>query len=70
MGTVLDEICKAIEQSNQTRYAISKATGIDQAQLSKLMKRETGLSLQRLLDHLELEIKIQPKAKRRKKGKK
>ena len=70
MGAVLDEIRKAIKQSNQTRYAIFKATGIDQAQLSKLMKGETGLSLaslQRLLDYLELEIVIQPKRRRRRK---
>lgn len=64
MGTVLDEIGKAIERSGQTRYAIWKATGIDQGQLSKLVRGEVGISLENLqilLDYLELEIKIQPK---------
>ena len=64
MGKMLDEIQRAIEESGQTRYAISKATEIDQGQLSKLMKGEAGLSLEsldRLVDYLELEIVIRPK---------
>ena len=70
VGQVLDEIRRAINQSGVSRYAISKATGIDQGQLSKLMAGEVGLSmsnLQKLLDFLKLEIVICPK--RRRKGK-
>jgi transcriptional regulator with XRE-family HTH domain len=69
MARILKAIREAIRQSGKTRYSISKATGIDQAQLSKLMKGNTGLSLdslERLAEFLELEIVIRPK--RQKKG--
>jgi transcriptional regulator with XRE-family HTH domain len=69
MAKVLDQIRKAIRASGKTRYAIFKATGIDQGQLSKLMKGEAGLSLEnleKLADFLGLEIILRP---RRKKGK-
>ena len=68
MGEVLDDIRQAIEKSKLSRYAISKATGIDQGQLSKLMAGKGGLSiasLQRLADHLGLEIVIRPKGRRK-----
>ena len=71
MGTVLDDIRTAIDRSEVSRYAISKATGIDQGQLSKLMGGEAGLSiasLERLAEFLGLEIVIRPN--RRQKGKK
>ena len=57
--------------SGTSRYAISKATGITQPQLSRLMHKKSGLSiesLERLADFLELEIVIRPKE--RSKGKK
>ena len=71
MGTVLDDIRTAIDRSEHSRYRISKATRIDQGQLSKLMGGEAGLSiasLERLAEFLGLEIVIRPK--RRQKGKK
>jgi len=71
MGTVLDDIRTAIDRSEVSRYAISKATGIDQGQLSKLMGGEAGLSiasLERVAEFLGLEIVIRPN--RRQKGKK
>ena len=71
MGTVLDDVRTAIDRSEVSRYAISKATGIDQGQLSKLMGGEAGLSiasLERLAEFLGLEIVIRPN--RRQKGKK
>jgi len=71
MARVLDQIRKAIRQSGSTRYAISKGTGISEAQLSRLMAGRAGLSiesLERLAEHLELEIAIRPKQP--KKGKK
>ena len=70
MGKVLDEIREVIERSGTSRYAISKATGVSQAQLSRLMAGQSGLSiasLERVADYLGLEIIIRPK--RQKKGK-
>lgn len=61
MSKVLNEIRKAIKSSGMSRYALSKATGIDQAQLSKLMSGQGGLSiasLEKLVEHLDLEIVI------------
>ena len=66
MSEVLEQIRKAIEQSGTSRYAISKATGIDQGQLSKLMSGQCSISiekLQKLLDFLGLEIIVRPKRK-------
>jgi len=68
MGNVLDEIRRAISESEHSRYAISKATDIDQGQLSKLMAGKRGLSiesLERLAEFLELEIVIRRKRRRK-----
>jgi transcriptional regulator with XRE-family HTH domain len=68
MGRVLDEIREAIEQSESSRYAISKVTGVSQAQLSRLMAGRSGLSiasLERVADYLGLEILIRPKRRKR-----
>lgn len=43
-----DQIRKCIDASGMTRYAISTATGIDQATLSRFMHRKGGLSMQGL----------------------
>jgi len=67
MSEILNEVRRLMEESGQTRYAIWKATGIPQQQLGRLMRGDVGLSLdslERLLQHLGHEIKIQ---KRRKK---
>ncbi len=72
MNEILQEIREAIHQSGQTRYSISKATGIDQAQLSKLMKGKAALSLkslERLAEFLDLEIIIRPRRKGKADGK-
>jgi transcriptional regulator with XRE-family HTH domain len=58
---------KAIKQSSHSRYAISKATGIDQGQLSRLMRghSELGLdALERLAEFLGWELIFRPKAKK------
>ena len=68
MGQILNAIRKAIKNGDKTRYQIAKDTGITQSQLSRLMKRERGLSiesLERLTDYLELEIIIRPKRPRK-----
>ena len=61
---VFDTIRKAIETGGKTRYRLSKETGIDQAQLSRLMSGKEGVSmenLERLVEALGLEIIIRPK---------
>ena len=45
---ITDRIRRLIETSDQSRYAISKATGIDQATLSRFVKGERGLSMEAL----------------------
>ena len=68
MSKVLNEIRKAIKSGGISRYALSKATGIDQAQLSKLMSGQGGLSiasLEKLAKHLNLEITIRPKRRKK-----
>jgi transcriptional regulator with XRE-family HTH domain len=67
MAKLLKAIRRAIQASGHTRYAIHKATGIDQGQLSKLMKGQAGLSLEsleKLADYLGLEIVIRSKRKK------
>ena len=64
MAKVLEAMRRAVAASGLSRYAISKATGIDQAQLSRLMSGEKGLSLERLeklADFLGMEIIVRPK---------
>lgn len=60
---------KAIEDSGQTRYAISKGSGINQSMLSRLVNGERAMSFEaaeRLADYLGLEIVIRPKRRTRK----
>jgi hypothetical protein len=54
-----DQIRRAVANCGQTRYAISKATGISESTLSRFMAGERGLpmkTLDRLADHLDLHI--------------
>lgn len=63
-----DQIRQAVENCGETRYAIAKATGIDQATLSRFMNGERGLpmkTLDRLADHLDLNVVA---GQRRRKG--
>lgn len=71
MPHVLSQVRKAIDHSGETRYAISKATGIGQAQLSRLMAGEGGLSIESLeclTDYLGLEVVIRPKSRPKRAG--
>lgn len=68
MPTTLDAIRKAVEESGQTRYRIAKGSGISQAQLSRLVSGEQGMTIanvERLAAYLGLELVIRPKAKRK-----
>lgn len=62
MSSILEQVRTAIEESGQSCYSIWKSTGIPEPQLSRLMARKGGLSIQsleRLLEHLGLEMKLQ-----------
>ena len=68
MSKMLDDIRKAIDASDKTRYRIWQETGLTQAHLSKVMSGERGLSLdamETLADCLGLEITIRPKRRRK-----
>ena len=67
MSRILKEVRNAIAASDKTRYRLSKETGIDQAQLSRLMAGKEGLSfenLERLAEALGLEIVVRPARKK------
>jgi transcriptional regulator with XRE-family HTH domain len=56
-----DQLRRAVENCGQTRYAISKATGIAEATLSRFMAGERGLpmkTLDKLADYLNVNITI------------
>ena len=68
MADLLNTIRKAIEASGQSRYRISKATGIAESVLSRFVRGETGLAVEtaeRLAEHLGLEIVVRPRRKSR-----
>ncbi|MHC4610053.1 MAG: helix-turn-helix domain-containing protein [Planctomycetota bacterium] len=64
-----DQIRRAVDGCGMTRYAISKATGIDQATLSRFMSGERGLPM-RTLDVLAdfLDLSITTSKRRKSKG--
>ncbi len=54
-----EQVRRAIADCGQTRYRISKATGIDQSTLARFMSGERGLplkTLDRVADYLDLNI--------------
>ncbi len=60
-----DQIRRAVEESGMTRYAISKATGIDQGTLSKFVHGHVGLSMDSL-DVLAETLGLEVVSRRRK----
>lgn len=59
---------RAIEKSGMTRYRIHKASGIDQAALTRFMHGTTGLStasLDKLAPVLGLQLIIKPRSQRK-----
>jgi hypothetical protein len=62
MATVSATLRTALEKSGQTRYAISKATGIPQSVLSRFAKGQPlrGENLDMLCDYLELTLTTKP----------
>ena len=61
-------IRRAIDASGQSRYAVSKGSGVSQAQLSRLKSGAQGMSIanvERLAKYLGLEIVIRAKRARK-----
>lgn len=71
-GKLSDQIRRAVRDCGMTRYAIFKATGIDQATLSRFMSGQRGLpmkTLDVLADFLRLRAVMDgPRRKTEKKG--
>jgi hypothetical protein len=70
MRTVTDTLRRAVETCGQSRYAISKATGIPASVLSRFVAGGHGLrseNIDRLCAHLGLALKGKP-GKPRKEG--
>lgn len=56
-----DQVRQAIENCGQTRYRISKETGISNSMLSRFMSGDRGLSmaaLDVLADYLRMNIRV------------
>ena len=69
MLNLTDAIREAIESSGQTRYQISKGSGVTQGHLSRLVRCESGCSIEnaeRIADYLGLEIILRPRRRGRK----
>ena len=61
---ITERIQEAIRSGGMSRYAISKATGIDQGLLCRFLKGQSSLSFEtadKVLDALGLEVVIQPR---------
>lgn len=59
MGTVSEDLRTALNNSGQTRYAVSMATGIPQSVLSRFVHGYTlrGENTDKLAAHLGLELR-------------
>jgi hypothetical protein len=66
---ITEQLQEAIRSSGTSRYAISKATGIDQALLCRFLQGKSSLTLisvDKVLDALDLEIVIRSRRSTRK----
>jgi hypothetical protein len=64
MQAIYEQLRKAIQSSEKTRYKLWQETGIDQGQLARFMAGGAGLSVENveeLIKALGLEIIIRPK---------
>lgn len=73
MATILEQLAKAIEDSDVTRYRISKDTGINQSVLLRIVKGIGGCNMEtldRLCEYLGLELKpVNRRSQPKRKGK-
>jgi transcriptional regulator with XRE-family HTH domain len=70
--SISDQLRAAVLASEESRYAIAKATGISQAMLSRFVHGKSGLSMDyidRLAAHLKLKLVTINSRKRGSKGK-
>jgi len=66
-----DQLRRLIDESDESRYAIWQATGIDQATLCRFMTGKGGLSLEgldKLVAHLGLELRPTRTGKEKRNG--
>ena len=64
-----DQLRRAVESSDKTRYQISKETGIDQGNLARFVNQGAGLSMDsvdKLCECLGLRLVVEGKAPRKK----
>jgi len=71
MATVTDTLRKAVETCGQSRYAISKATGVPASVLSRFVASGRGLrseNIDRLSDYLGLGLMEKARKRSTRKG--
>ena len=64
MHSLLQQIIDAIEESGESRYAISKGSGVAASQLSRLVRGQAGMSadnIDRVANYLGLEVVVRTK---------
>jgi predicted XRE-type DNA-binding protein len=64
MSELFRQVRHVIESAEESRYSISKATGVSESSLSQFMAAKKGLScdaLEKILTQLGYEIKVQKK---------
>ncbi|WP_428387338.1 helix-turn-helix domain-containing protein [Mucisphaera sp.] len=64
MPSLTDAIRRAITTSAETRYRIAQGSGVSQAHLSRLVRHESGTSIEnaeRIADYLGYDIKLIPR---------
>ena len=69
MPKLVDEIRKAVEQADESRYSIAAGSGVNAGILSRLVTgKRSSLSVEtceRLADYLGLEIVVRPRRSRK-----
>lgn len=70
MATVVETLRTALERCGQTRYAVSKATGIPESVLSRFVHGQPlrGTNLDKLADHLSMVLVPKPSSAKQTKG--
>jgi len=66
-----DQFRAAVLNADETRYKISKATGISESILSRFVRGKAGLSMDymdRIAEHLGLEVVARPRKRRTRKA--
>jgi plasmid maintenance system antidote protein VapI len=67
MSKLLDALRLAVETSGKTRYRLAKESGVSAGQLSRLVNRQRGMTIdtiERLAEYLGLRIKVERKVRK------